>query len=74
MSPFETITAAYRPLRTDDLSPEAARFVGQVSEWQAAWIIETGPYSGQWAMACRGGPDWPFAWAPLCDLQPTIED
>lgn len=69
MEQFQTITAEYRPVRTEDLVPGAEEFIGQVAEWQAVWIIEDGPYAGQWAMAHRGDPGWPFAWVPLCDLR-----
>ena len=54
MDHFDVIEAVYAPLRTDDLSPGSSEYNGRIAEWQAVWIIEGGPYDGQWAMAHRG--------------------
>lgn len=66
---FDKIEAAYQPRRTDDLVDGAAEWIGKTTTWQASWIIEHGPYAGDWAMGAVGRECPPFAWAPLCDLE-----
>lgn len=68
---FERFTATFQPQRTDDLKPEARKFVGLRCEWQALWVIgqdgEHLDYRGQWA--CNPEADeFPFSWVPDGDL------
>jgi hypothetical protein len=69
---FDFVLATFRPTRHDDLQPGAAEWIGERCKWQAAWIIESGPYTGQWAMSVDPHRTVPratsFAWAPFCDL------
>lgn len=71
MNQFDRIIAIFRPRRTDDLKPELRPMIGSVLWFQASWIIEEGPYTGDWAMTplARYG-DFPCGWVPLCDLDP----
>ena len=76
MIQFDKVTAVYRPLRIDDLRPGVAEWIGHSFEWEAMWVIEDGPYEGQWAMGMdrlglrdRGEEVPPFYWCPLCDLE-----
>lgn len=73
MKQFDRVVAAFRPARTDDLGPHVSRAIGQIIEWEAAWIIEGGEYAGQWAMRPVGTARWPFSWVPECDLVPILE-
>lgn len=63
---FDRFIATFQPERTDDLKPGAEHYIGQRCEWEAAYVIEEGPYEGQ--MACMPVFDMPFAWTPECDL------
>jgi hypothetical protein len=67
---YDLVRARFEPKRTDDLRPGVAEFIGQTTEWEAYWIIEDGPYAGQWAMVPRGKA-WAsrgWAWVPSGDL------
>lgn len=67
-SDFETlerIVATFAPQRTDDLRPDFSLPVGYRGEWEALWVIERGPYEGQW---CFWPTDRRSGWVPLCDL------
>lgn len=67
MEQFDRFIATFQPQRTDDLKPGADRIIGTRCEWEAAYVIEEGPYEGQMAcMPILGSA--PFAWAPACDL------
>jgi hypothetical protein len=63
--------ARFMPLRTDDLKPGVADYIGTELEWEPLWVIDEedgGPYVGEWAC-------WPtdesvqIGWVPACDLQ-----
>ena len=71
MEQFEVIEAKFKPMRTDDLVPGAFEWVGRKTRWQAAWILEDGPYEGDWAMTPHGDDRLSavFAWVPLRDLE-----
>lgn len=72
LQPFDRITATFTPRRTDDLKPGAHAFIGTTIEWEVAWIIEEGPYEGEWAMVpAHYATRPPFAWAPSGDLTPV---
>ena len=75
MKQFEVITASFTPQRIDDLQDDARDHVGKVYDWCASWIIEGGPYDGQWAMAPRPKDSvWPsIGWVPECDLTTIVE-
>ena len=69
---FDVITATFRPRRSDDLRYNSAEFVGREMQWQAAWLIEDGPYKNEWAMTpykYTGNPQPHFAWVPSGDLE-----
>ena len=71
MEQFDTMTAVFKPARTDDLKPEARAFVGQRIKWCAGWLIEDGAYAGQFAMIPHGPNSftgWVPGWVPECDL------
>lgn len=67
---FDKAIATFTPVRTDDLQPDALLWAGVTTEWSAGWIIDEGPYSGQFAMIpwkiLPGLP--PMGWVPDCDL------
>jgi predicted RNA-binding Zn-ribbon protein involved in translation (DUF1610 family) len=65
---FDEFRATFRPRRTDDLKPNAEAHVGARYLWCASWIIEEGPYTGQWACTPMEVISPPFGWVPLCDL------
>lgn len=65
---LEKVEAAFAPARRDDLAPEAQEHIGRRLLWQAVWVIEDGPYEGQWAMAPLTPDFLGFAWVPECDL------
>jgi hypothetical protein len=69
--PFQRVEATFHPRRTDDLRPGADAWIGWRGHWQALWVIEVGPYAGEWAMAMdeEGVELPPFAWVPSGDLR-----
>jgi len=75
---FDTVRARFSPKRIDDLIDGVIDWIGFEATWQALWIIEEGPYKGQWAMGVEPkeatrlleeGLILPFAWVPECDLE-----
>lgn len=65
MKIYDQVEAVFRPNNVDDLRDEIRQHVGQKFTWRASWVIEDGPYAGQWAMV----PDnYLGFWAPECDL------
>ena len=68
MKAHERVRAIFRPKCTDDLqySPE----IGKTYIFQAGWIIDEGPYKGEWAMMPIDYiPGQYFGWVPECDLE-----
>lgn len=64
----DTITATFAPRRTDDLS-EIAPPVGWRGSFYVGWMIEDGPYAGEWACLPRvSGPGW----VPSGDLRDIL--
>ena len=76
----DVVTATYLPQKMTDLKPWAAAWIGTRMLWTAAWVIEEGPYAGQWAFIPRTTNDErplnppPFGWAPLCDLADAVRE
>jgi hypothetical protein len=71
MRQFDTTRATFRPTRTDDLRPGVELWIGCRLTWQAAYIMDEGPYEGEWAMMPLDHDlpvRFPAAWVPLCDL------
>lgn len=67
LAQFDRFIATFQPQRSDDLKPGARRMIGTRCEWEAAYVIEEGPYDGQ--MACMPVLSRaPLAWTPECDL------
>ena len=78
MKQFDKVYARFNPRDLTTLRRGARPFVGLCTTWEAYWIIEEGPYSGQWAMVARGWWDSGFpGWVPEIDLsivpQPTTQ-
>ena len=77
--PGQLLRARFQPLRTDDLKPEAAWWIGRESTWRAAWIIDRGyAYAGQWAFFPSPEDDLAagenaIGWVPGCDLLVLID-
>jgi len=67
---FDVIYAKFAPRRLDDLTPEAKTALGVVGEWKALWVIESGQFSGEWAMDLRGSVG--LGWIPSGDLEPVV--
>lgn len=73
---FDKVEARFTPKRIDDLRAGAHQFIGEIAEFRALWVIEDGPYEGQWAMEvprnwdARSGGE--FVWSPECDLSPVV--
>jgi hypothetical protein len=77
MERFDWVVATFAPKRMDDLKPEAKMAMGMRGSWQASWLVDEGPYSGQmamvpsnalWKAGCRVG------WVPLCDLFDVVPE
>ncbi len=76
MNQFDVIRARFSPTTTATLKPEALPFIGMVANWKALWVIDHGPYEGQYAMGFipDGVQDPTFAWVPECDLEEIGEE
>lgn len=63
--------ATFAPIHVNDLRSGAAALIGRSGYFEALWVIDDGPYSGQWAF--RFPPGWitQAVWAPEEDLQFT---
>lgn len=66
MRQYKKVKAIFNPKRKDDLQEHSKNCTGNVCEFIASWIIEDGPYKGQWAMVPTTGY---LGWCPLCDLE-----
>ena len=66
---LDNYRARLEPARRDDLKPEVEKFIGRDLLWQACWVIEHGPYEGQWAMQLLTVKYEGFLWVPFCDLE-----
>lgn len=67
---FAVIDAKYAP--PCDAPPWAARWVGLHTRWCANFVIDNGPFAGQWAMTPYPVPptaaEGPVRWVPLAHL------
>jgi hypothetical protein len=71
---FDQVVATFTPTRVDDLSTYALPWVGVTTKWSAGWLIDEGPYSGQFAMIPMNTPDGlaPMGWVPGSDLTVAV--
>lgn len=69
MNQMDKIIATFKPTDLSTLRPEVLNDIGWLGEWQAAWIIESGVYAGQWAMIPLGKERYTFGWVPEEDLE-----
>lgn len=69
---LEQVQATFAPARIDDLRSGLAESIGCRTTWQAAWMIEDGPYTGQWAMMPLPPGDLVVGWVPECDLAEIV--
>lgn len=69
---FDQVDAVFRPKDLTTLKPDAAVLVGKRFVFRALWLIDEGPYSGQWALM----PDskWTSGWVPEEDLADPLLD
>lgn len=49
MEAYERVRAVFRPQRTDDLQYGGEKHIGKTYTFEACWVIDEGPYEGQWA-------------------------
>ena len=64
----DLVIATFTPVVTTDIRPDARVAIGERGEFQALWIIEDGPYAGDWAMMPLDSKRFRCTWVPLCDL------
>lgn len=69
---YQKVKAVFAPKRTDDLQEGLGAYVGKTFEFTAAWIIEDGPYTGQWAFT--GDLQFAPEWVPECDLDIVAQE
>lgn len=76
MEAHERVRAIFRPKRTDDLQNNwDERHIGETYTFRASWIIDEGPYEGQWAFErVDYAPGQYFGWVPECDLEIVCEE
>lgn len=60
--------AIYNPKNLETLRPEMTELIGQKATFKPLWIIEDGPFVGQWAFEVV--PEWSKFnyWIPEIDL------
>lgn len=70
MRQFDVVLATFAPKRTDNLVVGLSPFIGERLHFQAGYLLEEGPYAGEWAMApfVNEWKTFPTAWVPLSDL------
>ena len=66
---FDEIDATFKPKRGDDLQEGVRGFVGRRFRWRAAWMIEEGPYAGQFAWLPLDNDARVIGWVPTEDLE-----
>lgn len=73
MRQFQIVHGEFAPKNRATLKPEASQYIGLVSDWVAAWLIDdedSGEYAGQFAMTLRDPFVAPkLGWIPECDLK-----
>lgn len=63
------VKAIFSPRRVDDLKAGATDLIGLSGLFEALWVIEEGPYAGEWAMRMpRNWPPVEAIWVPEGDL------
>lgn len=69
MNQFDELEGTFNPVRTDDLVGSAKDFIGITFTWQAVWVVESGPYEGEWAMMPVDSEGKQlFGWTPESDI------
>lgn len=71
MEQFDKVSAVFEPKIRATLKPKCKSWIGKRMNWQAAWIVETGAYKGQWAMSHLPNVEDKehfFGWVPEEDL------
>jgi hypothetical protein len=68
LSELAVVDATFRPRRLDDLRSGVSGWIGSRWLWRADWIIDEGPYAGEWHMTSLSTPS-PLFWAPSGDLE-----
>lgn len=66
---LEQFRGVFLPRNVDNLTPSAQALIGKELTWLPAWIIEEGPYQGQWALQMVDPVPAPFGWAPEEDVK-----
>lgn len=78
MEQYDYVSATFDPKNLNTLKQSGKALIGQTLEYQAGWIIEDGPYKGDWAMSFSNQEvrrlllscqEIDFCWVPLCDLK-----
>lgn len=67
MEAGDRVRARFQPADRTTLKPEMVMLIGHTAEFDAGWLVDAGPYKGQWAMVSEFLR--PAIWAPLCDLE-----
>ena len=70
-SQYTKIKGIFKPQKKETLRGEATPFIGKPLKFMAMWIIEDGPYEGQWAFQPRTMDDKrvPMGWVPQEDIE-----
>lgn len=73
----QIIEATFTPVRTDDLKPGMAEWIGRRCRWEALWSIEeddNANYAGQWAWnpTMPDRDEFPYIWVPTEDLSARV--
>lgn len=69
---FQTVYAEFKPKNLSTLKPEAKKYIGIKSKYEAGWIIEeedSKQFAGQRAFINLELPCDGFAWVPEEDLK-----
>lgn len=73
MRPYEKVQATFKPKRTDDLKPDAVKYIGRSGVFEALWKMgEDDPQEYEGMFAMRVPDEWEtkdFIWVPECDLE-----
>ena len=70
-SQYVKIKGIFKPKNKETLLDDAIPFVGKPLKFVAMWILDDGPYEGQWAFQPRTMDDKrvPMGWVPQEDIE-----
>lgn len=64
----DKFSGVFRPKALDTLKPDVVQHIGKTIHVHAGWVVEEGPYAGQWAFVVEDR-DICIGWVPREDIE-----